>query len=168
MRVDAEAGTGAVWSGKNDPRVTPIGRFLRHSRLDELPQLLNVVKGDMNIVGPRPERPTIFADLKEKIPHYQHRQRVRPGITGYAQVNLEYDSTLEDVANKVRYDLDYVANQSVAADVYIMAKTLPVMLFRSRMLKSRPQATQPVAQRHAAKAAGLREAALASAGEEVP
>jgi lipopolysaccharide/colanic/teichoic acid biosynthesis glycosyltransferase len=158
MRLDAEARTGAVWSGKNDPRVTPIGKFLRHSRLDELPQLINVLKGDMNIVGPRPERPTIFAELREKIPNYQHRQRVPPGITGFAQVNLEYDATLDDVANKVRYDLDYVSNESVTADVYIMARTVPVMLFRDRMLKSGASHAQGSMQKASGVAAGLQTA----------
>jgi hypothetical protein len=88
----------------------------------------------MNIVGPRPERPTIFAELWARIPNYQMRQRARPGITGYAQVNLEYDASLDDVANKVKFDLEYLSRQSVAADLYIMAKTVPVMLFRGKML----------------------------------
>jgi lipopolysaccharide/colanic/teichoic acid biosynthesis glycosyltransferase len=135
MRTDAEASTGAVWSSQNDPRVTAVGRFLRHSRLDELPQLLNVLKGDMNLVGPRPERPSIFAELRTKIPDYQLRQRVRPGITGYAQVHLEYDANLDDVTNKVLFDLEYVQSQSVIADLYIMARTVPVMLFRKLMLQ---------------------------------
>jgi lipopolysaccharide/colanic/teichoic acid biosynthesis glycosyltransferase len=134
MRVDAEAGTGAVWCGKEDPRVTPVGRFLRHCRLDELPQLLNVLKGDMNVVGPRPERAPIFADLREKLPNYVLRQRVRPGITGFAQVNLEYDATLEDVAHKLEYDLEYLSRQGVGMDLYIMAKTPLVMLLRDRMI----------------------------------
>ncbi|MBI5070632.1 MAG: sugar transferase [Deltaproteobacteria bacterium] len=135
MCVDAEAGTGAVWSsGKADPRVTPIGKFLRHYRLDELPQLLNVIRGDMNVVGPRPERATIFADMRAKIPDYPVRQRARPGITGYAQINLEADLTVEDVADKVKYDIVYVKRQSVWMDFCIMAKTLPVMLFRDKML----------------------------------
>ena len=113
--------------------MTPVGRFLRHSRLDELPQLVNVLKGDMNVVGPRPERPEIFAELRS-IPDYQRRQRVRPGITGHAQVHLEYDSSVDDVARKVKYDLEYLAQQSVEADLRIMAKTIPVMLLRERML----------------------------------
>jgi lipopolysaccharide/colanic/teichoic acid biosynthesis glycosyltransferase len=136
MRMDAESGTGAVWCAKRDPRVTPLGTFLRHCRLDELPQLVNVIAGDMNIVGPRPERPTIFADLRERIPSYALRQRARPGITGYAQVNLEYDASVEDVTNKLQYDLEYLNRQSVATDLAIMAKTLPVMLFRERMLSA--------------------------------
>jgi len=141
MRADAEAGTGAVWSAKDDPRVTPIGRVLRHCRLDELPQLVNVLKGDMNVVGPRPERASIFADLRSKIPDYPVRQRARPGITGYAQVHLEYDSSIEDVADKLRYDVEYVQRQSVSMDLRIMAKTLPVMLFRDKMLMTRDRRT---------------------------
>jgi lipopolysaccharide/colanic/teichoic acid biosynthesis glycosyltransferase len=148
MRVGAERATGAVWSGENDPRVTAVGRFLRHCRLDELPQLINVLKGDMNIVGPRPERPSIFADLRGKIPNYTLRQRARPGITGFAQVNLEYDASIDDVANKLKYDLAYLTQQSITADLYIMAKTVPVMLFRKWVLApKRPAAVRPAAQR---------------------
>ena len=130
MTVDAEQGTGAVWAAKNDGRVTAVGRRLRQFRLDELPQLINVIRGEMNVVGPRPERPAIVADLRGKIPEYQVRQRVRPGITGHAQVNLEYDSSLEDVKQKVGYDLDYISRQGFWADLWIMAQTIPVMLFR--------------------------------------
>ncbi len=130
MRVDAEADGQAVWAKKVDPRTTSIGKFLRKTRLDELPQLYNVLRGDMNIVGPRPERPTIFAQLRDDIPQYAQRQRVKPGITGWAQINQSYDSCLEDVRNKVRYDLEYVKRQSLAHDVRIMSMTLPVMLFR--------------------------------------
>lgn len=130
MTVDAERGTGAVWAAKNDYRVTAVGRRLRQFRLDELPQLINVLRGEMNVVGPRPERPAIVADLRGKIPEYQGRQRVRPGITGHAQVNLEYDSSLDDVKQKVGYDLEYISRQGFWADLWIMAQTLPVMLFR--------------------------------------
>ena len=130
MTVDAERGTGAVWAATNDSRVTSVGRWLRQYRLDELPQLINVVRGEMNVVGPRPERPAIVADLREKIPLYQQRQRVRPGITGHAQVNLEYDSSIEDVKQKVGYDLDYIHRQGFWSDLWIMAQTIPVMLFR--------------------------------------
>lgn len=139
MRFDAETSTGAVWAAKQDARVTSVGRFLRHCRLDELPQLINVLKGDMNVVGPRPERPTIFAELRTRIPNYANRQRVPPGITGYAQVNLEYDATIDDVVEKLKYDLEYVAQHSPAGDLSIMARTVPVMLFRERMLRSRPR-----------------------------
>lgn len=130
MTVDAEAGTGPVWARPNDARVTPVGRVLREYRLDELPQLLNVLQGDMNVVGPRPERPTIFADLREQIPGYQRRQRAKPGITGHAQINLEYDGSVDDVRRKVAYDLEYIERASLWEDLKIMARTIPVMLFR--------------------------------------
>ena len=130
MRLDAEQQSGAVWATRNDPRVTPVGRFLRATRLDELPQLFNVIKGDMNIVGPRPERPTIFARLRQDIPEYPNRQRAKPGITGWAQVNLAYDTTMDDVRRKVDLDLEYLRRQSVFEDMRIMLRTLPVMLFK--------------------------------------
>jgi lipopolysaccharide/colanic/teichoic acid biosynthesis glycosyltransferase len=130
MRVDAEHQSGAVWAQQRDPRVTPIGRLLRQYRLDELPQLLNVLKGEMNIVGPRPERPTIFAELREHIAEYPLRQRAKPGITGLAQINHHYDRSLEDVRTKVHYDLEYIRRQSLTEDVRIMLKTVPVILLR--------------------------------------
>jgi lipopolysaccharide/colanic/teichoic acid biosynthesis glycosyltransferase len=130
MRVDAEQHSGAVWAQQQDPRVTPVGRLLRQYRLDELPQLLNVVKGDMNIVGPRPERPTIFAELREHISEYPLRQRAKPGITGLAQINHHYDRSIEDVRTKVSYDLAYIQSQSLAGDLRIMLQTIPTILFR--------------------------------------
>ena len=130
MRVDAEQGTGAVWASADDPRITPVGRWLRQYRLDELPQLINVLRGDMNLVGPRPERPTIVTELRKEIPHYQQRHRALPGITGHAQVNLEYDSSLDDVRKKVAHDLEYIRKASAWEDFKIMLKTVPVMLFR--------------------------------------
>ena len=130
MRVDAEHQSGAVWAQQRDPRVTPVGRLLRQYRLDELPQLFNVLRGDMNIVGPRPERPTIFAELREHIAEYPLRQRTKPGITGLAQINHHYDRSLEDVRKKVQYDLEYIRRQSVVEDVRIMLKTLPVIIRR--------------------------------------
>lgn len=132
MRVDAEADGKAVWAQKSDPRTTSIGKFLRSTRLDELPQLVNVLKGDMNIVGPRPERPSIFAQLRNDIPQYAQRQLVKPGITGWAQINQAYDTCLEDVRSKVRYDLEYVTRRGVRHDLRIMSMTLPVMLFRAK------------------------------------
>jgi lipopolysaccharide/colanic/teichoic acid biosynthesis glycosyltransferase len=130
MHVNAEADGRAVWAKQADPRVTLVGRVLRRSRLDELPQLYNVLRGEMNIVGPRPERPTIFADLRENIPEYSLRQRVKPGITGWAQINQCYDVTMDCVREKVRYDLEYLQRQSVVEDLRIMTMTVPVMLFR--------------------------------------
>jgi lipopolysaccharide/colanic/teichoic acid biosynthesis glycosyltransferase len=132
MREDAETQTGAVWATKNDPRSTVIGGFLRKYRLDELPQLINVIQGDMNLVGPRPERPTIFAQLSEQIEEYPLRQRVKPGITGWAQIHLTYDSCIEDVRKKVRYDLEYLRQKSIRRDLAIMLKTLPSVLFKKR------------------------------------
>jgi len=130
MRTDAEIDGRAVWAQQRDPRVTPIGRFLRASRIDELPQLYNVLRGEMNIVGPRPERPTIFARLRDDIPEYHMRQRVKPGITGWAQINQSYDACVDDVRRKVHYDLEYLRRQGVIEDLRIMSMTLPVMLFR--------------------------------------
>ncbi len=130
MNASAEQHTGPVWATRNDPRVTAVGRVLRQYRLDELPQLINVLKGEMNVVGPRPERPTIFAELRESIPDYRLRQRARPGITGLAQVRQQYDSCLEDVQRKVEFDLEYVRRQSVWQDLKIMVETIPVILLR--------------------------------------
>jgi len=130
MSADAEHRTGAVWAAKDDPRVTEIGRFLRQYRLDELPQLINVLKGEMSIVGPRPERPTIFAQLRANIADYPLRQRARPGITGLAQINHHYDACLDDVRKKVQFDLQYIQRQSLLEDLKIMVKTVPVVLLR--------------------------------------
>ncbi|HEX4684863.1 MAG TPA: sugar transferase [Gemmatimonadaceae bacterium] len=130
MRADAEKGTGAVWAKKGDARVTTLGRIMRKTRLDELPQLVNVLKGDMSIVGPRPERPSIFRQLSRTIDRYEERQLARPGITGWAQVNQNYDSCLADVENKVKLDLEYLQRQSVAEDLRIMLRTVPTILLR--------------------------------------
>lgn len=130
MYADAEQQTGAVWATKDDARVTPVGRFLREYRLDELPQLFNVLKGEMNIVGPRPERPTIFAELTQNIAEYPLRQRAKPGITGLAQINQHYDECLDDVRKKVQYDLEYIQRQGLLEDLKIMLKTIPVVLLR--------------------------------------
>lgn len=130
MTVQAENGSGAVWAQADDPRVTWIGRYLRQYRLDELPQLVNVLKGEMNVVGPRPERPTIFRQLREHIDEYPLRQRAKPGITGLAQINHHYDRSIEDVRTKVTYDLEYIQKQGVLEDLKIMLQTIPVMLFR--------------------------------------
>lgn len=132
MRVDAERFSGAVWAQENDPRVTPLGRILRKFRLDELPQLWNIVRGDMNIVGPRPERPSIVARLREDIPEYRFRHRVKPGLTGLAQINQHYDQCLEDVRGKVRWDLEYIRRQGLWLDIRIMVRTVPAVLLKFR------------------------------------
>jgi lipopolysaccharide/colanic/teichoic acid biosynthesis glycosyltransferase len=116
-----------VWARPGDPRITPVGRILRRYRLDELPQLFNVLKGDMNLVGPRPEQPEIFKSLRDVIHDYPRRQRVRPGITGLAQVNRAYDRTLDDVRRKLEWDLAYVEQESPAEDLRILLKTVPVV-----------------------------------------
>lgn len=119
---------GQVWATPNDPRVTRIGRVLRLYRLDELPQLFNVLRGDMDIVGPRPEQPAIFSRLRREIAGYQERQAVRPGITGWAQINQQYDQSIEDVRRKLQYDLEYITRQSATEDLRIMLRTLPVVM----------------------------------------
>jgi sugar transferase (PEP-CTERM system associated) len=128
MYADAEARTGAVWATRNDPRITPLGRFLRTSRLDELPQLYNVLRGDMAIAGPRPERPEFVKTLNEKIPFYRQRHCVKPGITGWAQINYKYGDTMEDTIMKLEYDLYYIKNISIALDAYIFFHTIKTML----------------------------------------
>jgi sugar transferase (PEP-CTERM system associated) len=128
MNADSEARTGAVWATKNDPRVTPVGRWLRKLRLDELPQLFNVLRGEMSIVGPRPERPEFVAVLQEKIPYYRQRHCVKPGISGWAQINHKYGDTIDDAMIKLEYDLYYIKNMAVSLDAYIMFHTAKIML----------------------------------------
>ena len=130
MRQDAEVGTGAVWARKNDDRVTPIGRFLRRTRLDELPQLWNVLTGDMSLVGPRPERPEFVQKLTEQIPFYGQRHVVRPGLTGWAQVRYTYGSSTEDAMQKLQYDLYYIKNLSIALDLFIIVSTIKTVIMR--------------------------------------
>jgi lipopolysaccharide/colanic/teichoic acid biosynthesis glycosyltransferase len=129
MRQDAEVRTGPVWAGALDPRVTRVGRFLRKARLDELPQLWNVLCGEMSFVGPRPERPFFVAQLRKAVPFYQERLAVRPGITGWAQVRYRYGSSLEDAIEKLQYDLYYIKNMSLFLDLVILAATVRVVLF---------------------------------------
>jgi lipopolysaccharide/colanic/teichoic acid biosynthesis glycosyltransferase len=131
MYADAEARTGAIWATKDDPRVTPLGRLLRKLRLDELPQFFNVLRGQMSIVGPRPERPEFVQVLSEQIPYYRQRHCVKPGITGWAQVSHKYGDTIEDAITKLEYDLYYIKHLSPALDAYIIFHTLKTML-RSR------------------------------------
>ena len=131
MRQDAEAHTGPVWASKaGDARVTAVGRFIRRSRLDELPQLWNVLKGDMSFVGPRPERPEFVAELTKQIPFYGQRHIVRPGLTGWAQVRYTYGASVEDALEKLQYDLFYIKNLSVALDLFIMLDTVKTVLQR--------------------------------------
>lgn len=131
MTTNAGSADSQVWASADDPRITRVGKVLRKTRLDELPQLFNVLQGDMNIVGPRPEQPKIFADLREQIPGYEQRQRVLPGITGWAQINHHYDTSIDDVREKLNYDLEYVTRmRSSGHDFQIMARTLPVMVFK--------------------------------------
>jgi exopolysaccharide biosynthesis polyprenyl glycosylphosphotransferase len=128
MIADAEARTGAVWASKNDPRITAVGAYLRKTRLDELPQLFNVLRGEMSIVGPRPERPEFVQTLSELIPFYGHRHSVKPGITGWAQINYKYGETIEDALIKLEYDLYYIKNLSMSLDFYTMLHTAKAML----------------------------------------
>jgi lipopolysaccharide/colanic/teichoic acid biosynthesis glycosyltransferase len=119
-----------VWASPDDPRVTWIGRILRKYRLDELPQLFNVLLGDMNLVGPRPEQPTIFRQLRNRIDDYSLRQQVLPGITGWAQVRHHYDQSIDDVGRKLAFDLEYLRQRSAVQDLRIMLLTVPVVMFR--------------------------------------
>lgn len=128
MFTDAEKKTGPVWADKNDPRITRLGRILRRFHLDEVPQFLNVLIGDMSLVGPRPERPYFVNRLSKEIPLYRHRHRVRPGITGWAQIKYKYDQSIEDVKSKLKYDLFYIENMSWRLDLKILLNTLYVAL----------------------------------------
>jgi sugar transferase (PEP-CTERM system associated) len=130
MRQDAEAATGAVWAGKDDPRVTKVGRFMRKTRLDEIPQLWNVLRGDMSFVGPRPERPEFVQWLNEQIPYYNLRHIIRPGLTGWAQVRYQYGASLEETKQKLQYDLYYIKHMSVALDLLIIFETVKTVLLR--------------------------------------
>jgi lipopolysaccharide/colanic/teichoic acid biosynthesis glycosyltransferase len=127
MVVDAEKLSGPVWATKNDPRITKVGRFLRKTRLDEIPQFINVLKGDMALVGPRPERPSFVRELSGVVDHYTQRLEVKPGLTGLAQIENGYDSTVAGVAEKVKSDLTYIRNWSLWYDVKIMARTVIVV-----------------------------------------
>lgn len=130
MRLDAEK-DGPKWAaGQGDPRVTPFGRLLRRSRVDELPQLWNVLVGDMSLVGPRPERPVFVAELKKEIPYYGLRFQVKPGVTGWAQVNYRYGASVEDTRVKLSYDLFYVQHRSIALYLITLIKTVTTVIFK--------------------------------------
>jgi exopolysaccharide biosynthesis polyprenyl glycosylphosphotransferase len=128
MREDAERGTGAVWATSNDGRVTRLGRVLRKYRLDEIPQLLNILRGEMSMVGPRPERPSISAELARAIPYFEERENVMPGLTGWAQIRYPYGSTVEDARRKLEYDLYYIKHVSFSLDLQIILSTLRIMV----------------------------------------
>ena len=130
MRQDAEAATGPVWAQASDPRLTPVGGFLRRARLDELPQLWNVLIGDMSMVGPRPERPEFVAKLTEEIPFYGLRHSVRPGVTGWAQVCYTYGASVEDALEKLQYDLFYIKRMAIAFDLFVLFRTIKTVLLR--------------------------------------
>ncbi len=129
MRTDAEK-YGALWAKENDDRVTRVGRIIRKLRIDEIPQMWNVLRGDMNFVGPRPERPVFVEDLNKKIRYYNQRHTVRPGITGWAQINYPYGASVEDARKKLEYDLYYIKHMSVVLDIYIMLKTVKTIIFK--------------------------------------
>ena len=130
MRADAEKDSGAVWASTGDPRITRLGSFLRKSRIDEIPQLWNVLRGDMSLVGPRPERPEFVAELKKEIPYYSERHFVKPGVTGWAQVRYPYGASVQDAIEKLRYDLYYIKNYSLLFDLRIIWRTVGVVLMR--------------------------------------
>jgi len=129
MYAGAESRTGAVWAARKDPRVTKVGRLMRLVRIDELPQLINVIKGEMSLVGPRPERPEMVAHLAGTIPLYNHRHSMRPGITGWAQICYPYGATIEDAREKLCYDLYYIKNWSLLLDLQILLQTVKVVLY---------------------------------------
>ena len=129
MCQDAEGSGEAVWAKKNDPRITRIGKWIRKLRIDELPQVWNVLRGDMSFVGPRPERPTFVSDLEFKLSYYAERHMVKPGITGWAQINYPYGASLEDSRHKLEYDLYYAKNYTPFLDVLILLQTLRVVLW---------------------------------------
>jgi exopolysaccharide biosynthesis polyprenyl glycosylphosphotransferase len=128
MREDAEALSGPVWAEEDDPRITKVGRIIRKLRIDELPQLWNVIKGDMSFVGPRPERPFFVEQLKKKVPYYNERFSVKPGVTGWAQVMYGYGATEEDALQKLKYDLYYIKNMSLLMDLVVIFHTVKIVL----------------------------------------
>jgi sugar transferase (PEP-CTERM system associated) len=128
MRTDAER-NGPVWAIKEDDRVTRVGRVIRKARVDEIPQFWNILKGEMNFVGPRPERPHFVSQLAEEIPYYEQRHLIAPGLTGWAQIKYPYGSSIEDARQKLQYDLYYIKNQSIALDAAILFETVKTILF---------------------------------------
>jgi lipopolysaccharide/colanic/teichoic acid biosynthesis glycosyltransferase len=127
MKLNAEKETGTVWAKEDDPRLIKGGKLIRKAHIDELPQLVNVLRGDMSLIGPRPERPEIVKDLKEVVPEYEKRFCVKPGITGLAQVWHKYDETIQDVKKKIKYDLLYIRKMCLLVDLRILLQTLIVV-----------------------------------------
>ena len=130
MAIDAEAGGEPRWATQQDPRITRVGNIIRPMRIDELPQLINVLRGEMSLIGPRPERPQFVEELARIIPFYRERAYVKPGITGWAQVNFPYGASVDDAVQKLSYDLYYVKNRSLLLDLLILLATIRVILFR--------------------------------------
>jgi sugar transferase (PEP-CTERM system associated) len=128
MRVDAET-DGPVWAEENDPRITRVGRIIRKLRIDELPQFINIIRGEMNFIGPRPERPEFVAQLEQEIPYYSQRHLIKPGLTGWAQIRYPYSASVEDARQKLQYDLYYIKNQSLMLDAIILFETARIVLF---------------------------------------
>jgi lipopolysaccharide/colanic/teichoic acid biosynthesis glycosyltransferase len=131
MRVDAEKDGKARWAQKNDSRVTRVGAIIRNTRVDELPQIFNVLRGDMSFVGPRPERPQFVEELAGQIPYFHERHRVKPGITGWAQISYPYGASIEDSEEKLKYDLYYIKNHSLFFDLFILVRTVEIVLLGS-------------------------------------
>ena len=126
MRKDAEKDTGAIWTTENDPRITKVGNFLRKTRLDEVPQVWNILKGEMSFVGPRAERPEFHDLLRKNVPFYEERYLIKPGLSGWAQINFHYGSSVQDAAEKLKYDLYYIKNRSLLLDLGIILKTVRI------------------------------------------
>ena len=128
MVTDAESGTGPIWSDQHDSRITRCGKILRRLHIDETPQLINILKGDMSIVGPRPERPFFVKKLKDTYPFYSRRLKIRPGVTGWAQINQPFDTHVRDVHQKLKYDFYYIENLNLRLDFHILFRTIWVIL----------------------------------------
>ena len=129
MRTDAED-AGPVWAGKADPRATNVGRIIRKLRIDELPQFINIIRGDMSFIGPRPERPVFVEQLERQVPYYSQRHLVKPGLTGWAQIRYPYGASVEDAVEKLQYDLYYIKNRSLVLDALIVFDTIRIVFFR--------------------------------------
>ncbi|MEO8444534.1 MAG: sugar transferase, partial [Gammaproteobacteria bacterium] len=143
-RVDAERGTGPQWSTRGDDRVTRVGAVMRRFRIDELPQMINIIRGDMSVVGPRPERPAFVEELSGEVPLYYYRHGVRPGLTGWAQLNFPYGASVDDAREKLKYDLYYIKNASLILDLLILVQTVEVVVWgRATTMAGGPRPRSP-------------------------